>query len=186
MEPKVIAEALADHRHSIFNSSYATQVHSNPMEMTSSDFVKVPLIFDSDVKQAFHRLKSTKCVGLDDIPSFIIKGCSEIFVPVLKHIFNLSLSNGIFLSLWKDEAAVPIFKKGSSALVTNYIPISLLNNPSKVFEIIIHDHFSYYLISKLQPSQHGFITPKSTVTNLNLNTVTPVFCSQGQMGRHLL
>jgi hypothetical protein len=91
MEPQVIAEALADHHYSIFNSSSATQVHSNPMEMTSSDFFKVPFIFDSDVKQAFQRLKSTKSVGLDDIPSFIIKGCSEIFVPVLKHIFNLSL-----------------------------------------------------------------------------------------------
>jgi hypothetical protein len=29
--------------------------------------------------------------------------------------------------------------------VTNYIPISLLNNSSKVFEIIIHDHLSITL-----------------------------------------
>jgi len=141
-EPQLIAEAFADHFRSIFNSSSATQVHYNPVETTSSDFLNVPFVFDSDVRRAIRRLKSTKSVGPDDIPSFIIKGCSEIFVPVLKHIFNLSLSNGVFPSLWKEAAVVPIFKKGSSALVTNYRPISLLNNFSKVFEIIIHDQLS--------------------------------------------
>jgi hypothetical protein len=52
---------------------------------------------------------------------------------------------GYFPSLWKEVTVVPIFKKGGSALVTNYRPIWLLNNFSKVFEIIIHDQFSYYL-----------------------------------------
>jgi hypothetical protein len=90
------------------------------METTSSDFLNVPVVFDSDVKRAIQCLKSTKSVGLDDILSFIIKGCSEIFVPVLKHIFNLSLSNRGFPSLWKEAAVVSIFKKGSSVLLTNY------------------------------------------------------------------
>jgi hypothetical protein len=62
------------------------QVHSNPTETTSSDFLNVSFIFDSDVRLAILRLKSTKSVGADDIPSFIIKGCSEIFVPLLKHM----------------------------------------------------------------------------------------------------
>jgi hypothetical protein len=56
------------------------------VETTSSDFLNVPLVFDSDVRRAIRRLKSTKSVRPDDIPSFIIKGCSEIFVPVLKHL----------------------------------------------------------------------------------------------------
>jgi hypothetical protein len=36
---------------------------------------KVPSISDSDVKQAILRLSPSKCVGPDDIPSFIINGC---------------------------------------------------------------------------------------------------------------
>jgi hypothetical protein len=84
-----------------------------------------------------------------------------------------------FSSLWKESAVIPIF----SALVANCRPISLLNNFSKVFEIIIHDQLSYYFKSKLHQSQHGFIKSISTVPNLiaYLNTVTPVVCSQGQM-----
>jgi hypothetical protein len=49
----------------------------------------------------------------------------------------------VFPSLWREAVVLPIFKKGSSALVTNYRPSSLLNNFSKVFEIIIHDQLSY-------------------------------------------
>jgi hypothetical protein len=182
-EPQLTEEAFADHFQSIFNSSSATQVYSNPMDKTSSYFLKVSFVFDSDVRWAIRRLKSTKSVGPDDICSFIIKGCSEIFVPVLKHMFNLSLSNGVFPSLWKEEAVVRIFKKGSCAVMTNYRHISLLNNFSKFFEIIIHDQLSYYFKSKLHPSQHGCIKSKSTVTNLitYLNTVTPIVSSQGQM-----
>jgi hypothetical protein len=115
------------------------------VETTSYEFLNVPFVFDADVRRAVRRLKSTKTVSPDDIRSFfIIKGCSEIFVPELNHIFNLSLSNGGFPSLWKEAASVPISKKGSSALVTNYRSVSLLNNFSKVFEIIIHDQPSYY------------------------------------------
>jgi hypothetical protein len=98
-----------------------------------------------------------KCVGPDKIPNFIMKGCSEILTPLLRHIFNLSLSTGKFPSLWKKAAVVPIFKNGNRALVGNYRPISILNNFSKIFESIIHDHLSFYLKFKLHPNQHGFI-----------------------------
>jgi hypothetical protein len=91
------------------------------------------------------------------IPNFLIKGCSEIFTPLLHYIFNLSLLTGSFPRLWKKAAVVPIFKKGNSALVTNYRPISILNNFSKILESIVHDHLSFNFRSKLHPSQHGFI-----------------------------
>jgi hypothetical protein len=96
MKPQLIAEAFADHFRSIFNSLSAMQDYCKPVETTSSDFLNVPFVLDSDVRRAFRRLKSTKSVGPDDIPCFIIKGCSELFAPVLKHIFNLGLSNGGF------------------------------------------------------------------------------------------
>jgi hypothetical protein len=50
----------------------------------------------------------------DEIPNFIIKGCADIFIPLLRHIFNLSLSTGKFPSLWKHATVVPVFKKRNS------------------------------------------------------------------------
>jgi hypothetical protein len=54
------------------------------------------IVSDSDIIKAIKRLKPSKSVRVDDIPGFIIKGCTDIFVPVLKHIFNLNLSQQYF------------------------------------------------------------------------------------------
>jgi hypothetical protein len=90
-------------------------------------------------------LPPTKSVETDGIPSFVIKGCSETFVPVLKFIFNLSQSENTFPNLWKQAVIVPVFKKGKTFSVRNYRPIAILNNFSEVFEFIIHDHIYHSL-----------------------------------------
>jgi hypothetical protein len=53
-------------------------------------------ISDLDVKQPISCLCSTKCIRPDEVPNFIIKGCFEIFAPLLSHIFNLSVLTGSF------------------------------------------------------------------------------------------
>jgi hypothetical protein len=58
----------------------------------SSEFLALGPISDSDVCKSIKRLTLSKSVGLDDIPGFVIKGCSDIFIPILRHIFNLSLN----------------------------------------------------------------------------------------------
>jgi hypothetical protein len=135
-EPQSIAETFANHFRSIFYDSQCgnpCSISPNSSDFTSSDVLNIPHISLTDVTRAISRLRSAKCVGTDEIPNFIIKGCSEIFTPLLHHIFNLSLLTGSFPGLWKQAAVVPIFKKGNSALVTNYRPIYLLNNFSKIF-----------------------------------------------------
>jgi len=81
---------------------------------------------------------STKFLGLDCIPAFTTKCCLDIPIPVLKSIFNFSLSQHIFPSLWKQAAVVPISKKGKTALINYYRLITIFNTFSKIFEIIIH------------------------------------------------
>jgi hypothetical protein len=59
-------------------------------------------------------------------------------------------------------------KKGNSASVSNYRPISFVNNCSRLFEFVIHGHVSHCLEFKISPCQHSFSTAasKSTITNL--------------------
>jgi hypothetical protein len=78
---------------------------------------------------------------------------------------------------------VPTFKKGNSSSLVNYRPISILNNFSKVFEFVIHDHVSHYLQSKRNCCQHGFIKSRSTTSNLvtYLDYITPSVSSQLQV-----
>jgi hypothetical protein len=81
-----------------------------PSLSQSSEFLLLAPIFQLDICKALRRLSPSKSVGLDDIPSFVIKGCSEIFVPVLKNIFNLSLPQQYFPTVWKQAVIVPCFK----------------------------------------------------------------------------
>jgi len=63
-------------------------------------------------------------------------GCNEINRP-LAHIFNLSVSNGIFPSRLRISRTFPIFKSGDPLLTENYPPIYLLITLSKILEKII-------------------------------------------------
>jgi hypothetical protein len=66
--------------------------------------------------KAIKLLRPSKSVEVDDIPGFEIKGCTDIFLPVLKYIFNLSLSQQYFPTLWKLVAIVLVLKKKQQCL----------------------------------------------------------------------
>jgi hypothetical protein len=51
------------------------------------------------------------------ISGSIIKSCADIFVHVLKHVFNLSLSQQYSPILWKESAIVPVRKKPTVPLL---------------------------------------------------------------------
>jgi hypothetical protein len=119
---------------------------------------------------------------LNGILAFKIKGCSDIFIPLLTYIFNLSVTNGTFLSLWKQTDVVPVFKKGDSTIVSNYRPISILNKFSDMFEFTIYDNLFNFCKNRLNPAQHGFRKSNSTTINLItfLNSIMPSVSTQGQ------
>jgi hypothetical protein len=129
-EPCNVADAFAKYFQSVYNTP-CTGVF--PSLLQSSEFLSLAPISELDICKALRRLRPSKSVGLDDIPSFVIKVCSEIFVPVLKHIFNISLTQHYFPTVWKQAAVVPVFKKSNTASVSNYRPISVLNTFFKVF-----------------------------------------------------
>ncbi|PNF20040.1 hypothetical protein B7P43_G05817 [Cryptotermes secundus] len=179
IEPHDIADEFSKHFQTVYHNPGPIVF---PNLLSSSEFLPLASVSDSDVIKAIKRLRPSKSVGVDDIPGFIIKGCTDIFVPILKHIFNLSLSQHNFPSLWKQAAIVPVLKKGKSTSVSNYRPISLLSNFSKIFEFIVHEHVSHYLKSKISPYQHGFSKTKSTSTNLvtYIDFISPIVGSQRQ------
>jgi hypothetical protein len=55
----------------------------------------------------------------------------------LTALFQLSLQQGVFPSEWKVANVVPIPKTGDTHEVTNYRPVSLLSQVSKVLRRLI-------------------------------------------------
>ena len=63
----------------------------------------------------------------------------------LQLLFNCSFSTGLAPDQFKVARVVPIHKKGSSYLVSNYRPISLLSIFNKIIEKLIYNRIISYL-----------------------------------------
>ncbi len=84
---------------------------------------------------------------IDGVSTKMIKFISAEIATPLSHIFNLSLSTGLFPSKLKQCRVVPIFKAGDQFECDNYRPISLLSSISKVLEKIVAEKLIHHLTS---------------------------------------
>ena len=95
------------------------------------------LLFTSD--QVKNILSTLDC-RCDQIGDILLKEAAIPISPILCHIFNRSLTNGIYPETWKRALVIPLYKKGIKSDINNYRPVSLLPCVSKVFEKLIFQH----------------------------------------------
>jgi hypothetical protein len=88
IEPCEVAGEFSKHVQSVYNNTCPVVF---PTLLSSSEFLSLPPVSDSNIFKAIKRLGQSKSVGIDGIPGFIIKGCTDIFVPALKHIVTCKL-----------------------------------------------------------------------------------------------
>ncbi len=82
----------------------------------------------------------------------------------LKHIFNLSLLNGVFPDSMKITRVIRLFKSGNTNEFPNYRPISLIPQFSKILEQTYHYRVMAFIDNNqiLYKSQYGFRRQMST------------------------
>jgi hypothetical protein len=95
--------------------------------LLSSDFLRLPAISKLDILKAIQRLRHSKSAGVDGLRGFLMEGSSTIFTPLLKYIFDLSLSREQFRTQCKQAVTVPILKKAEVLPLVIIDRISLLN-----------------------------------------------------------
>ena len=93
-------------------------------DLVSSDTI-FKEILSLDTKKATHS---------NDVPTKIVKANADLFSIFVSNAFNESVISGKFLSVLKLADVKPVHKKKSRLEKTNYRPVSLLPNISKVFE----------------------------------------------------
>ena len=65
--------------------------------------------------------------GCDELPAFIMKQCSKIYVKPLCHVLSLSIiRQGVFPNELKLAKVLPIYKSDDKLQLKNYRPISVL------------------------------------------------------------
>ena len=119
---------------------------------------------ETEIINIVNQLKAKKSSGFDGISTFLLKQIIHEIAAPLTHIFNLSLSTGIFPSKMKVAKVIPIFKKGNVDDLGNYRPISLLTSFSKVLEKVVYTRTVKFLNDHniLVDTQFGFRQKHST------------------------
>ncbi|XP_055840583.1 uncharacterized protein LOC129908234 [Episyrphus balteatus] len=113
------------------NNDKATFSDSNPAsEPTESPNLNTP----EEIAEIINLSKPKKSAGPDGISNFIIKRLPETVIIFLAIILNNCINNCYFPQKWKTARIVAIPKKGARNIISNYRPISLLNNLSKLLE----------------------------------------------------
>ena len=65
-------------------------------------------------------LKNKPTASPDDIPESLVKQCIQLIKGPPTHIYNLSLSLGVFTDEWKTAKVMPLHKKGYRYDIHNY------------------------------------------------------------------
>ena len=108
-------------------------------------------------------LDPSKATGYDGIGPRILKTCPDCLSKPLLHLFVKSLEHCIIPVDWLIH---PIFKSGEKNLITNYRPISLLSNISKILKRIVYDKIISYVSNYISPLQFGAFKGRSSLQRL--------------------
>ncbi|KAK3916456.1 RNA-directed DNA polymerase from mobile element jockey [Frankliniella fusca] len=124
-------------------------------------------VLPEDIVSAINSIKSN-AVGVDKIPVKFLKLCLPSLIPVLDHIFNYSLQNSAFPSVWKKANILPLPKVKNPKETKDYRPVSNLCVLGKALEKVVHKQVSEFLDSNklFDKFQSGFRKNHSTVTAL--------------------
>ncbi len=119
------------------------------------------------VHEKLRNLPNKLSSGPDTLPSFLLRKLAFALGEPLANIFSASFESGILPHDWLSANVVPIYKnKGNESSAENYRPVSLTCVCCKVMESIIYDSLLAHVRHRITPDQHGFLSGRSTVTQL--------------------
>ena len=136
-----------------------------------------------EVTSSIKTLKNSKSTGPSSIPTKFLKLFQNTLNESIALLANLSFSTGIFPINLKTANVIPLFKKDDHTLCSNYRPISLLSNLSKIIERLIHPRLTIFLsINSIQfEKQFGFSHCHSTTHALiEITEKIKEVCDSGQ------
>ena len=130
----------------------------------------------AEIKRLIYELKPKLSAGIDQIPPLVLRYFPD---NALSYIFNQSLCQGKFISMFKRAKIIPVFKKGNPKNVLNYRPVSLLPFLSKILEKVVYNrlHSFINMNDNLSHQQFGFRRKHSTnqATTLLISNIVDGF-----------
>lgn len=134
------------------------------LQNTNTNTMFLPGVEEQEVMNIVNGCKNKKSTGYDNVDMIIVKKVISNVVIPFTHICNKSFSSGVFPSKMKIAKVIPIFKAGEKNVFTNYRPVSLLPQFSKLLEKLFNSRLDKFIekYDILNSSQYGFRTKMST------------------------
>lgn len=125
-------------------------------------------ITEGRVMKELEKLRDDKAAGADDLMPRYLNSIKDYISYPLTVLFQKILEQEDVPDDWRDANVVPIFKGGNRSNASNYRPVSLTSQISKIFESIARDEMVNFFEKHkvIRNTQHGFRKGKSCLTNL--------------------
>ena len=128
----------------------------------SSIFIKN--VHESEIIEIVNHFKNKRSTDHTDLDMMLVKEIINTIVKPFTYICNQSFITGIFPRNMKIAKVIPIFKSGDKYQFTNYRPISLLSQFSKILEKLFAARLDSFIDKHklLSEHQYGFRPNRST------------------------
>ena len=90
-------------------------------------------------------IRLNKGGGINDCSRKFLVICKNLVSYYLKEPFNFCITSDVYPNVYKNCSNTTILKKGYPHNISNYRPVSVLSNLSKVFENLIYNSLQSFL-----------------------------------------
>ena len=108
-----------------------------------------------EIKKKILNLDVKKACQDTDTPTKIIREKCDIFADFIFQNFNNGIASSVFPASVKNANITPVHKKDFKNIESNYRPVSILSNISKIYERSLYSQISKFFEEKL--SDCGFL-----------------------------
>ena len=92
--------------------------------------------------KVINNLDVAKTCQINDIPTKVIKINKDIFANFIMDHFNYCIANDEFPGELIHTDVIPVHEKNEKCDKTNYKPVSILTNISKLYEKLLYDQLN--------------------------------------------
>lgn len=156
------------------NKGGRTRCHTQESQIETSIYLHPTN--ENELYHIISSLKNDAAAGLDKISTRNLKSVIHQLSKALVKPVNESLASGTFPVSFKVARVKALYKgKGSKSDPSNYRPISVLSNLSKIFEKLLYQRIYDFLDthSLIATNQFGFL-PKSNTTTATLHAISRI------------
>ena len=116
----------------------------------------------ADVSKTFKQVNIHKAAGPDGLPGRVLRACADQLASVFTDIFNLSLSESVIPTCFKQTTIVPVPKNTKVTCLNDYRPVALTSVSMKCFERLVMAHINTIIPETLDPLQFAYRPNRST------------------------